>query len=211
MKIRRGILLACLILFALDAAAQTDVAASEIEGFRFSTHEKVKLLTLLVSSREDVQAIFGKDCVRGCRLNDDWDISFAYVNSGWAHGREENGKVVVYKPAPEIINKLADINLKPRRAIVLPELTFYPPALKCSEGIAERGTLRYKSILCTDHRSLAYSIYGETNEHEKFQKNQIRQITYTTIPTDRIFTHISHTVPSSSPLGLQVDGAPQEP
>src|SRR5687767_12887838 len=105
-------LLACIVLFASNVAAQADVAGSEIEGFRFSNHEKLKGLTLLVSSREDVQANFGKDCVNGCQFNDDWDISFSYVGSGWTSNTEEIGKQVVRRPDPAFIDKLALISFK---------------------------------------------------------------------------------------------------
>ena len=194
MTIRIAFLLACLGLFAANAAAQADVSNNEIEGFRFSTEERVKGLSLLVSRKEDVMAIFGKDCEHGCRFNDDWDISFAYVNYGWSYTKTENGKEVIYKPNPSFLDKLADINFKPRREIVLPESTFFPPRLQCLKGEATRGTLQYRSIVCTDHRTLTYFIYGETDPNGKFQRNQIYQITYLTIPTDKIYTLVSDTM-----------------
>jgi hypothetical protein len=181
----------CLGLFAGITAAQADVSDNEIDGLKFSTQEKVKHLSLLVSSKEDVIATFGKDCERGGRFNDDWDISFSYVGAGWSNTRIENGKEVVYNPSPAIVGKLADITFKPRRDVVLPETTFFPPGLRCSDAVTSRGGLEFKSIVCTDHRSLAFFFYGEDDPLGKYKKNQILHITYTTIPTDRIYTQVS--------------------
>ena len=178
MTIRMLILLVCLGLFQLTSVAQVNVSDNEIEGFRFSTQDRVKDLTLLVSSKDDVMALFGKDCVNGCNFNDDWDISFAYVNSGWSTTKMENGVKVVYKPKPEFLDKLTDINFSPKKAIVLPEPTYYPPGLKCDKAATGQGTLQFKSLVCTD-QTLFYLIYDETDPDGKYQKNQIHHISYT--------------------------------
>lgn len=179
MTIRMLILLICLGLFQLTSIAQVSLSQNEIEGFRFSAQDRVKDLTLLVSSKDDVMAIFGKDCVNGCRFNEDWDISFAYVNAGWSRTRMENGVKVVYKPKPEFLDKLADINFSPKKAIVLPESTFFPPGLKCDKADSSQGALHFKSLVCTDKQILFYLIYDETDPNGKYQKNQIHHISYT--------------------------------
>lgn len=179
MTIKIGFLLVCLGLFVVSAAAQVKVANNEIEGFQFSTQEKVKDLTLLVSSKDDVMAIFGKDCLNGCRFNDDWDIDFAYVGAGWSTTKMEKGVNVVYKPKPEFIDKLADINFRPRKAIVLPESTFFPPGLTCNKATTSQGTLQFKSLVCSDKQAVYYLIYDENDPNGKYQKNQIHHISYT--------------------------------
>ena len=184
-------LFVCLGLFAGHPAAQADVSNSEIDGLQFSTHEKVGDLTLLASSKEDVMAIFGKDCLHGCRFNDDWDITFSYVGSGWSNTRIENGKQVVYKPSPTIVDRLADITFKPRKGVMFPRKNAGKSSLQCSEGVTSRAGAEFKSLICTDHRSLTYFIYGETDPLGKYLKYQIQHITYSLIPTDRIFTQVS--------------------
>ena len=184
-------LFVCLGLFAGNSAAQADAANSEIDGLQFFTQEKVRDLTLLVSSQEDVMAIFGKDCLHGCPFNDDWDISLSYVGSGWSNTRIENGKQVVYKPSPAIVDRLADITFKPRNGVMFPRKTIGKPSLQCSEGVTSQAGAEFKSLICTDHRALTYLIYGETDPLGKYLKGQIQHITYSLIPTDRIFTQVS--------------------
>ena len=177
--IRITILLACLGLFLVNAKAQESAYPNEIQGFQFFKQDKFKDLTLLVSTGEEVMARFGKDCIHGCQFNEDWDIGFAYVNSGWSRSTTENGLTTVYKPRPEFVGRLADITFRPRRPIVLPESLVFPKGLKCHKGLTTRGDLRFRSISCADDRILSYLIYDETSDEGKFQKHQLGSISYT--------------------------------
>lgn len=176
--IRTTILLICFGLFLVNAKAQGSAYPNEIQGFQFSKQDKVKDLKLLVSTGEEVMALFGKDCLNRCQFNEDWDIGFAYVNSGWSRTTTENGLTTVYKPRPEFVGKLADITFRPRRPIVLPESLVFPKGLKCDKGLTTSGNLRFKSIRCADDQILSYLIYDETTDEGKFQKHQLVYISY---------------------------------
>lgn len=169
----------CLGLFLVNAHAQESAYPNEIEGFQFSKQDKVKDLALLVSTREDVMALFGKDCLNGCEFNEDWNIGFAYVSSGWSISTTENGVKTVYKPRPEFVGKLADIVFRPRRPVLLPESLVFPKGLRCTKGSTTSGDLHFRSIRCADDRVLSYLIHDETNDEGKFQKNQLVYISYT--------------------------------
>lgn len=177
--IRITILLVCLGLFLVNANAQESAYPNEIQGFQFSKQDKFKDLTLLVSTGEEVMALFGKDCINGCEFNEDWDIGFAYVNSGWSRSTTENGLTTVYKPRLQFVGRLADITFRPRRPIVLPESLVFPKGLKCDKGLTTSGDLRFRSIRCADDRILSYLMHDETNDEGKFQKHQLVYISYT--------------------------------
>jgi hypothetical protein len=174
MRIRMTFLLVCLGMCLVNANSQEIAYPNEIEGFQFSKQDKVKDLVLLISSKEDVMRLFGKDCVNGCEFKEDWDIGFAYVNAGWS----TTTSTTLLKPLPEFVGKLASITFRPRRPVLLPESTVFPGGLRCNKGSATRGELRFRSITCADDRRLFYNIYDETSAEGKFQKNELSSISY---------------------------------
>lgn len=178
MRIRITFLLGCLGLCLVNANAQESEYPNEIEGLQFSKQDKVKDLVLLVSAQEDVKKLFGKDCVNGCKFNEDWDIGFAYVNAGWSTTTSEEAVNSLLKPLPEFVGKLASITFRPNKPVLLPESTVFPEGLKCNKGSATRGDLRFRSITCADDRRLFYYIYDETSAEGEFQKNQLSSISY---------------------------------
>ena len=178
MTTRITFLLVCLGLFLVNANAQQGAYPNEIEGFQFFKLDKVKDLSLLVSSREDVMALFGQDCLNDCEFNEDWKIEFAYVNSGWSTSSKENGVTTLYKPRLEFVGKLASIVFRPRRPVVLRESLVFPKGLRCNKASSTSGDLHYRSIICADDRVLLYVIHDETDGEGKFQKNQLVSISY---------------------------------
>lgn len=177
MTIRIALLLVCVGLFGISAAAQEIAFPNEVDGLQFTKQEKLKNLELLVSTRDNVIAAFGEKCVNGCDYDDDWKIGFAYVNEGWSIGPTVDGVKPVSKPRPEFVGKLASITFRPKRAVMMPGPSG-PSELKCSPAAASQGTLSFKSVVCMDNRVLAYIIYDEDNEPANFRKNQIHVITY---------------------------------
>ena len=179
MTIRTALLLTCFGLFTVIASAQEAAFPNELEGLQFTKQEKLKGLELLVSTRENVIAALGKNCVNGCDYNEDWTVGFAYVNEGWYISKTDNsGSQIVLKPRPEMVGKLASITFRPRHAVMLPVVPKTASGLVCVPAKSSQGTLHFQSVLCRDGEGLAYIVYDETNEVEKFQKNQIHVITY---------------------------------
>jgi len=173
-----------LLAFAVCVPAQTNQYPNEIEGYEFFKNGKLNDLKLLVSDRNDVKAVFGEKCEHGCAYDDDWEIRFSYVNSGWSRKLTENGEEQIYKPKSEFVGKLAGITFNPKRQILLPDSVTIPKELNCSIGTSHGNNLVYKIRSCIDGRRVAYTISEETLENKKIIKGQIVTIIYITSEKD---------------------------
>ena len=169
-----------LLAFAFCASAQNNQYPNEIEGNEFFKNGKLNDLKLLDSDRDDVKAIFGKNCDNGCDYNEDWKIGFSYVNAGWYKKFAENGDEKLYKPKPEFLGKLAAITFLPKRQILLLGSTVIPKEIKCNNGF----TSRYNCRVCTDDKRVSYIISNETTTDGKVIKGQIISIDYVSSEKD---------------------------
>jgi len=167
--------LICLVLSLVDIHAQENPFPNELEGLQFMKRDKFKDLKFLVSTKDDVAALFGKDCVYDCDYDDDWRIVFSYLTSGSAQAEVRNGQNLVFNIRPEFVGKLAIIDLKPRRPVILPETVAFPAGLQCD---MRNGRAQVKITVCMDTSRLVYQIYAEGDAGGKYQKNEIIMITY---------------------------------
>jgi hypothetical protein len=177
-----------LLSFAGSVSAQTNQYPNEIEGYEFSRDERLSGLKLLASDKENVKAQFGEKCEHGCDYNQDWDISFSYVNSGWSRTFTDNGEGQTRSPKPEFVGKLAGITFHPKRQILLSDSVTIPKELKCSIGTTYGNNMKYKTRTCIDDRRLWYVISEETLENKKIVKGQMITVIY--IPSVRDFDGI---------------------
>jgi hypothetical protein len=173
-----------LLTFAVYVSAQTNQYPNEIEGYEFFKSEKLSALKLLASDKDNVKAIFGEKCEHGCDYDDDWKISFSYVNSGWSRKFTVNGEEQIYKPKPEFVGKLAGITFNPKRQILLHDSITIPRELNCSIGTSRGNNLVYKVRSCIDDRRLWYVISEETLENKEVIKGQMMTVIYITSEKD---------------------------
>ncbi len=166
-----------LLAFAVCVLAQSIQFPNEIEGYEFFKSGRLNGLKLLISDRNGVKAGFGKKCDNGCDYDEDWEISFSYINSGWNKKFTENGKEQIYRPKPELVGKLAGITFRPKKLILLSENAVIPQEIKCSIGTAY-GKYTYKSRSCIDDKRVNYNISDETLENKEIVKGQIISINY---------------------------------
>jgi hypothetical protein len=169
-------------LFLIAAQAQETAFPNELEGFQFMKMDKMRDLTLLVSTKGDVAARFGADCVNGCDFDENWRIEFAYINSGWSKSDTDKGLTTVYRPKVDLVDRLVNINFRPRKPVILPESVVFPATFKCSTGLTTQGELKFKTMDCMDDRRVWYMYAIEANETAKLQKNQFIGIHY--LPTE---------------------------
>lgn len=169
------------VLLALSficAQAQESAFPNELPTFQFSKMERVRDLILLTSSKDDVAARFGKDCINGCDFDENWRIEFAYVGGNWSKSDTDNGLTMLYKPRVELVDRLVNINFRPRQPVFVEESLVYPAALKCLPGDQIRDQLKAKVIVCMDDSRVIYTIAAEANEVAKYQKNQLLSVHY---------------------------------
>lgn len=179
--------------FALSVSAQNYAYSNELTGFEFFKSGRLSHLKLLLSTSDDVKDMFGENCRNGCDYDEDWKIGFAYVNSGWYKKFTENGKEVIYKPKAEFVGKLADIDFRPKKPILLPESYSFATEFKCLNGTSSGNGLKYNSRVCIDEQRIIYIISNETTQDGKVIKNQLMSISY--LPTkkddDEIFALVN--------------------
>ena len=166
-----------LLAFPVFISAQNNPYPNEIEGYEFFKSGRFNDLKLLASDRDDVKAIFGEKCDNGCDYNEDWEIRFSYVNSGWSRKFTGNGKEQIYRPKPEFVGKLAGISFRPKKTILLSESVVIPKKIICNVGTAYGG-YTYKVRSCIDDKRVNYNISDETIENGKIVKGQITAINY---------------------------------
>src|SRR5438046_2854454 len=75
------IVLTFFLAFALQVSAQEIQFSNELPGFMFYQDLKSKGFELSKSRKEDLKGIFGEDCLSVCEYDEDWKISFTYLES----------------------------------------------------------------------------------------------------------------------------------
>jgi len=144
------------------ANAQDTQFPNELSGFEFFKSGKLNGLRLLTSTKDDVIRVMGKDCEHNCDYDEDWKISFSYVNSGWSKTSNDQ----VYKPKSEFVGKLAGISFRPKRQILLTETNVFPKEFTCLNGVTTSGNLKYNSRSCINEsmneKRIIYSMSRET-------------------------------------------------
>lgn len=166
-----------LLAFTICVSAQSSQYPNEIEGFKFFSDGKLKNLKLLFSEKNDIRAIFGDRCDNGCDYNEDWSIGFFYVNKDWFQKFIEGASERIYKPKPEFVGKLSQINFTPKKTILLSESFVTSKELHCHARTAFKVS-RYQIRVCSDNERVIYKISDETTEDNKILKGQILSITY---------------------------------
>lgn len=110
-----------LLAFAVCVSAQNNSQRSEIEGYEFFGKGLLESLNLGISTKEDIQKVFGEVCDSECNFDEKWTIKFEYFPM-LAQLRKENGLWEHYLPNPEYKDKLYSIKLFPKSRIPFEEL-----------------------------------------------------------------------------------------
>lgn len=176
MTLRIPMLMICLGLFVLNINAQENPFPNEIEGLQFTKQERFKDLKFLVSTKDDVISIFGRQCAISCQYDNNWDVQFSYVTKEEKRLRVKNGVTLTYKVRPEFIGKLKDVDLVPRKPHVLSESLVIPKGLYCK--IPSEFPNPEKIMVCWDGSTLAYRISSQDDPGGEYKKNEVFMITY---------------------------------
>ena len=74
-----------LLSFAVCVSAQDYKYSNELKGFELFRNGKWKSLKPLISTKEDVEKIFGKSCLDGCDYDENWRVEIMYVGQCWSY------------------------------------------------------------------------------------------------------------------------------
>jgi hypothetical protein len=165
---------------------------NELDGYKFFDQGKLKGLKLTVSTREEVEKIFGSDCDADCDYNENWKISFDYFGPISKEKTVDNKKIT-YVPKKELVGKIYSITLFPKRKLPFDRIAF-PRQLKqlssfsvgdnfdTSGQLTSAAGTSYKTYL--DRYGLKYEIYeggytvGDAKKDDR-RKGDLMLIEYT--------------------------------
>lgn len=171
---RIRVLLGFALLFVLVVAipAQRRDVPNEVTIDALLKKENFTTLQLLVSTKDDVEAVFGKSCGLSCEYNDDWLIGFSYVPdvlfSRRANREEPSNKVFITYSKPEFRGKLRYIAFTPRKFNVLAGDYILSPDFDCK---ANSGV----QFDCTNGDTYV-SFYDEKRKDASSTQNRMRLI-----------------------------------
>lgn len=96
-----------LLAFGVCVSAQTVEFSNELKDFKFYKRGKLANVELLKTTKQEIIAIFGGDCLfDGCSYDEDWNLGFMYYWEGFQISKYENGVKKTYVISPEYIDKL---------------------------------------------------------------------------------------------------------
>lgn len=182
-----------LLAFAVCVSAQTNPYPNELKGYGFFRGGKLRVLRLGVSTKEDVERIFGENCDENCSYNSNWNINFNYLKADSCF-TSQTGKASkqTFCPDKNFVGKLSSVELKPKKIISFAKTSFtnfggYGAGGSISEDGQGRGTsIFYTSF--SDGYGLTYSVFDDVDSIEKnptnMKKDDLLSIKYE--PSDKL-------------------------
>ena len=163
---------------------------NELTGYKFFDQGRLKGLKITVSTKEDVEKIFGSDCNGKCDYDSKWNVDFNYFG-GITKEKTINERKIIYVPKKELVGKVYSITFTPKQRIRFNQKVF-PRTFNLSYGFSvgdsfdENGRL---SAVGTSYRTyhdrygLIYNIYSSgyavNAEKEDQEKGDLISIEYT--------------------------------
>ncbi len=165
-----------LLAFAVCVSAQTNPYPNELKGYGFFRSGKIKELRLGISTKEDVEKIFGESCDENCSYNPNWDINFNYLKADSCF-TSQTGKAPkqTFCPDKKFVGKLSSVELKPKKTISFGKISFSNfGGYGAGGSIAEDGqgggtSIFYHSF--SDGNGLTYNIFDNVDSTEKNSTN----------------------------------------
>lgn len=101
------------------------VTPNELDGFGFFKTGKLNNIKIGVSTKADIEKIFGSACEKPCDYDSNWMITFDYFSANqvlvdnFNKPDEKN-----YVPKKEVIGKIESVALRPKKTISFNNITF---------------------------------------------------------------------------------------
>lgn len=102
------------------------VTPNELAGYEFFKQGKLNKIRLGVSTKTDIEEIFGSNCEKPCDYDPNWLISFEYFNKGLFLIEENLIKSTEkhYVPKKEVIGKIRSVIISPKKRVSFDSFTF---------------------------------------------------------------------------------------
>lgn len=151
-------------VYVLAQSVQSPLAQSiefpnEIKGYEFFGKEKLKKIKLGVSTKKDVEKIFGKDCEKDCNYDENFKIKFEYLAALDDCMTTEDIRNRLVCPQNNFVGTISSITLEPKQHQILKDLPTSKFNVILGGSSTEKGSgvsVSYTSF--TDKYGLGYSI-----------------------------------------------------
>ncbi|HLM61236.1 MAG TPA: hypothetical protein VK308_10555 [Pyrinomonadaceae bacterium] len=177
------------------------VTPNELEGYEFFKKGKLNNVRLGVSTKADIENIFGSDCKKPCDYSSNWTITFDYFSETLFVVEEKYNKNLNksveknYIPKKEVVGKISSVWVRPKKRISFENVIFSGQFKKHS--YLESGYLRSEAkegVLIdfyVDIYGLQYLVFDKFTSHtfkdtfnlrkqfENFRKGDLITIKYT--------------------------------
>jgi hypothetical protein len=172
-----------LVGLSIKPNSQENPFPNELKGFEFFGKGKLKNLKLGVSTKEDVELIFGDSCENYCDYDESFKVIIKYlVADDCMTTRAIRDRIVC--PLDDFVGKVFSVELKPKRPYSFKDFDASKFNARGGGGSVEKGSgasVSYSSF--GDEYGLKYSVYNKISsakESDKsvFVKGDLYSITY---------------------------------
>jgi hypothetical protein len=158
--------------FASNVLAQRISYPNELKGFELFKSGKWKTLVPFVSTKEDVEKIFGQECLKGCDYNDNWRVGIRFVEQSWREAGKEKIPCVYEK----YLGKYESISFYPKKRIRKKQLRFGKAfEIMSAEEYHSNPQIR---VYYSDKYGLSYEVYGHGTNDGSYNKGDLISIQY---------------------------------
>lgn len=151
---------------------------NELEGYEFFKKGRLKELKLGISTKDDIQKIFGKNCEDICDYDDKWRVVFTYFKN-ISKEITENGTKKKLIVEPQSADKIYSIKLVPKNRVSFTEVKFSDEFYKgqsISFGHDFSGNAAsISSDVYRDSYGLKYWIFNKEN-YSTFKEKENRRV-----------------------------------
>lgn len=181
------IIFTLLLAFVPQVSAQVNAQyPNELEGYHFFGTGKLENLRLTVSSKDDVQKVFGNICKTPCNYDSDWSVRFEYYEDLWST-QNEKGKYILDS---KYLGAIRSIEIRPKNQISFAKFSF-PDTFQKLEKITTIDTRSRKSrsVIYDSYQDLyglGYEVYNQTgfddikdSKTKSYNKGDLVLISYT--------------------------------
>jgi hypothetical protein len=156
---------------------------NELKGFEFYGKGKLKSLKLYVSTIKEVEKVFGTPVRKVSHWSEydydsDWSVMFGYfdlkyvrVITAFSYNSDARSRVLV--PKPELIGKIYQIKLIPKKIIPMGQMSFSDEFKKQSYLLKGIGSMKdHKYNLYQDRYGLSYQFFDRKDGDDKPLRSQ---------------------------------------
>lgn len=152
---------ALFLIFTLNLHAQKKAYPNELKDYEFFGRGRLSKISLAQSTKQDIEKIFGEDCISPCDFNENWRIRFEYLGDFALTVWDRKAKGYKEKiPKPQYLGKLYSIIFLPKNRISIKKEDF-PFAFVRGPGATRSASSRrweYSYSTLSDKYGLHYNL-----------------------------------------------------